>query len=234
MGTRKLSFLIKPMLAQIGLEMGRDALFAVLADNGLLVRKRRRRAPITTNSYMWRRQFPDLLNTPSRPKDLAFWVADITYLRIRQGFVFLALITDLDSRRIVGYNVSAHMDTASLCLPALLKALQQITSEEKAHLVHHSDRGSQYLDSMYVELLRDNQVMISATQTGDPQDNAVAERVNGILKHEYLTGIIDNLKVARKLVAESVEKYNEERPHLSLNYQTPNEKWLQIRENMVN
>jgi len=219
MGGRKLYELLQPFLLEHQIKMGRDALFDVLAVHGLLVRKKRRRI-YTTNSHHWLHKWPNLIKdfVPTAPNQL--YVSDITYWKIKSDYVYLSLITDAYSHKIVGYHVAptlAAMET--VC--ALQMALQQLGAAA-SHLIHHSDRGVQYCSEKYVHLLTTHQISISMTKSSEPTDNAIAERVNGILKQEYLEHYqVKNMEEAKELLTSAIRLYNEERPHLSIGMQTP-------------
>lgn len=214
-GGRKL--LVK--LEEIGIQMGRDALFDILRQNGLLVR-RRRNGVRTTNSSHWLRKYPNLIRhfEPMRPNQL--WVSDITYLETTEGFLYLFLITDACSKKIVGWSIADNLD-ADNAVEALQMALRSMKSDCSG-LIHHSDRGVQYCSDKYVKLLNRHQIRISMTENGDPLENAIAERVNGILKDEWLYEMGKMSKAAmQKVVPQIIQIYNNERPHLSLNMLTP-------------
>jgi transposase InsO family protein len=206
------------MLAQ-GIQMGRDALFNLLRETGWLLRRRRRKT-ITTWSKHPFRKYRNLIKAfaPTTPNQL--WVSDITYLKTQQGFVYLSLITDAYSRKIVGYDLSDNLESVN-ALQALLMALAS-TTEPRKDLIHHSDRGIQYCSHDYVGLLQQHHIQISMTENGDPLENAIAERINGILKHEYLLQQpIQNKQHAMQLLEQAVTMYNKHRPHLSCNMLTP-------------
>lgn len=214
-GGRKL--LVK--LEEIGIQMGRDALFDKLRQNGLLVR-RRRNSVRTTNSSHWLRKYPNLIRhfEPMRPNQL--WVSDITYLETSEGFLYLFLITDACSKKILGWAIADNLD-ADNAVEALQMALRTMKSDCSG-LIHHSDRGVQYCSDKYVKLLNRHQIRISMTENGDPLENAIAERVNGILKDEWLYEMGKMSKTAmQKVVPQIIQIYNNERPHLSLNMLTP-------------
>jgi len=221
-GTRKLFEMIQPFLLEHSIKMGRDALFTLLSANHLLVRKRKRRIQ-TTNSYHWLRKYPNLIREfiPTAPNQL--WVSDITYWKINTGeHLYISFITDVYSHRIVGYHVAETLETIE-SIQALQMALSALGAENHLQLTHHSDRGIQYCSGAYVKLLQDNNIKISMTENGDPLENAVAERVNGIIKDEYLeTYDIDNIKDAKELLKAVVDLYNTERPHMSIGNLTPN------------
>lgn len=210
-----------PILSEEGIRIGRDALFNLLSLKGLLIRNRRKTGPKTTDARLWTKQYPDLINRQELAAHFRVWVSDITYLQTSKGFVFLALITDVTSRKIIGYHVAESMETEKLCLPALSMALAQTPENSTQYIIHHSDRGRQYLDKRYTSLLQWNSIQISMTQSGDPRDNAIAERINGILKHEYLIHPLKSFLHAKKCVENAVELYNTQRPHTSLSNKTP-------------
>jgi transposase InsO family protein len=219
MGCRKLLGQLQPMLLEHQIKMGRDALFDLLASHNLLVRRKRRRV-YTTNSFHWLRKYPNLIQgfEPDEPNQL--WVSDITYFKIREQFSYISFITDAYSRKIVGYHIANSLEGIET-----LQALKMAISAQRPDsdtLIHHSDRGVQYCSEAYVKLLQDNKIAISMTETGDPLDNAIAERINGIIKQEYLEHCsIKSLKDARKMLDQAVKLYNEQRPHLSLGMSTP-------------
>jgi transposase InsO family protein len=216
-GTRKLQVMLQEFLMRNEIKMGRDALFDVLSYHGLLIRRRRRK-PITTFSGHWLKKYDNLIEGfyPGAPGQL--WVSDITYIEVGSAFAYLSLITDAYSHKIVGFHLSERL-TVEGCIYALKIALKQPITEKG--LIHHSDRGSQYCSSDYVELLTQNHIHISMTQTSDPRENAIAERVNGILKQEFLLPHYATITHARIHVAQSVTVYNHLRPHSSCNMLTP-------------
>ena len=218
MGTRKLHHLLQPFLKHHDIKMGRDALFSTLGDNKLLIRKRKRRVP-TTWSHHWLKKYSNLTIGwhPQGPEQL--WVADITYVPCGRQHLYLSLITDAYSHKIMGYHIADTLE-AIHCK----KALQMAISDRKyqTKLMHHSDRGIQYCSFDYVNLLKENGIEISMTQSGDPLDNPVAERINGIIKHEYVKHYkINNLQDATILVADVIARYNYKRPHQSIQMNTP-------------
>lgn len=223
MGTRKLFELLEPFMMEHGIKMGRDALFDLLAVNQMLVRKRKRRVQTTYSSH-WLRKYPNLIRD-FLPKSIEqLWVGDITYWKIATGqHLYISLITDAYSRKIIGYNVAETMEAIESIL-ALQMALSSISSSAEAlKLIHHSDRGIQYCSTKYVKLLQDKGLQISMTENGDPLENAIAERINGILKEEYLEHHqINNLEDAKKQLKQTIKLYNNERPHMSLSNLTPN------------
>lgn len=222
MGTRKLFEMIQPFMLEHNIKMGRDALFNTLSANHLLVRKRKRRIQ-TTNSYHWLRKYPNLIRefVPTAINQL--WVSDITYWKLKENHVYISFITDAYSHKIVGYQVAETMEAIE-SIHALQMALSTLKAESHLQLTHHSDRGIQYCSHAYVKLLKDYNIKISMTENGDPLENAIAERVNGIIKDEYLdTYDIENIKEAKELLKAVVDLYNNERPHMSISNFTPNQ-----------
>lgn len=219
-GTRKLYHMIKPFLLEHSIAMGRDALFCLLANEKLLIRSRIRKVS-TTYSGHWMRKWPNLIRNyrPNAPNQL--WVSDITYWRVNESFLYISFITDAYSHKIVGYSLSQNLDMKS-ARNALKMALDTL-GQEYFGLIHHSDRGVQYCAMDYVKLLHKNNIKISMTENGDPRENAIAERLNGIIKNEYLKKYRPNsFEQAMFLLRRSVNLYNQERPHLSINMETPN------------
>lgn len=206
------------MLNDMGFQLGRDTLFAILRKYDLLVKPNKNYRK-TTNSFHRFRKYPNRIKEleVSRPNEV--FVADITYLDTVEGFCYLALITDLYSRKIVGWDVSESLAIEG-CQRALKRALRNIENPET--LIHHSDRGIQYCSKGYVAILDKHDIRISMTEEDHVYENAVAERVNGILKTEFMLGQkLQSFKVAKELVNDSIKIYNEQRLHMSLDYQTP-------------
>ncbi|HEY8659989.1 MAG TPA: IS3 family transposase [Hanamia sp.] len=221
MGTRKLYEMIQPFMLEHSIKMGRDALFNMLSANHLLVRKRKRRIQ-TTNSYHWLRKYPNLIREFIPTAINQLWVSDITYWKLKENHVYISFITDAYSHKIVGYQVAETMEAIE-SIQALQMALSALGAESHLQLIHHSDRGIQYCSHAYVKLLQDYDIKISMTENGDPLENAIAERVNGIIKEEYLeTYDIENIKEAKELLKAVVDLYNNERPHMSIGNFTPN------------
>ncbi|MBK8485208.1 MAG: IS3 family transposase [Saprospiraceae bacterium] len=220
MGTRKLYEMLQPFILEQQIKIGRDSLFDLLSSNYLLVRKRQRKIQ-TTNSYHRLRKYPNLIREMIPTAISQLWVSDITYWKQNQGHLYISLITDAYSRKIVGYQVGETMETMK-SIHALEMALSELKLEDHLNLIHHSDRGIQYCSQVYVKLLQDNEIKISMTKNGDPFENAVAERVNGIIKDEYLeTYEISTLKEAKNLLRKIIDLYNLERPHMSIGNFTP-------------
>lgn len=220
-GTRKLQELITPELSAHGIDVGRDYLFDLLAQHKLLVRQRKRKA-YTTDSRHWMRKYANLTTqlVVSRPEQL--WVSDMTYIRIQNQWGYLSLITDAWSRKIMGFCLRSDM-LAEGCIAALQMALDNRTYKEQP-LIHHSDRGSQYCSKQYVDMLSTAGIAISMTEKGDPYENALAERVNGIIKGEFnLYSSHLSFELTYQKVQESITAYNELRPHGSCDNLTPNQ-----------
>ncbi|MBC7829277.1 MAG: IS3 family transposase [Chitinophagaceae bacterium] len=218
-GTRKLHYLLVPMLAEHGIGLGRDQLFDLLDEHKLLIRRRKRKA-ITTDSRHWMHKWPNQIKelTIIRPEQL--WVSDITYIRLDKQWAYLSLVTDAYSRQIMGYSFRTDMSVQG-CSEALQMALSN-RRYPWANLIHHSDRGSQYCSAPYVKLLHDNGIAISMTENGDPYENALAERMNGIIKDEFnLYESRVNLPETMLLIRQSINAYNHQRPHSSCNMLTP-------------
>jgi len=185
----------------------------------LLIVKRRRSQPQTTDSNHWMRKYPDLIKDIILSRADELWVSDITYIRLtKKKFAYLSLITDAYSRKIVGFCMNIDLSAAGP-LAALEMALKGRASDKP--LIHHSDRGSQYCGDGYVTLLKSNAINISMTQSGNPKDNAIAERVNGILKQELLEDAYSNIKLARCSAEIAIDIYNRMRPHSSVDMMTP-------------
>jgi putative transposase len=220
MGGRKLYEKLYPFMLEHQIKMGRDAFFDLLSYHGLLIRRRKRRI-VTTNSSHWLRKYPNLIRdfVPTAPNQL--WVSDITYWKINNKDVYINLITDAYSRYIVGYHGAPTLEAIE-SIKALKMALKTTKNNQPESLIHHSDRGVQYCSSDYVKLLQDNGIEISMTENGDPLENAIAERINGIIKNEYLIDYsVDNIGNAHQLLKKAVELYNYDRPHMSIGNLTP-------------
>ena len=217
-GTRKLYYLLKLDLDKLEIKIGRDALFTYLKSEHLLIKPKKNYTK-TTNSKHWLRKHPNLLKdiVPERPEHV--FVSDITYVKSRERTHYLSLVTDAYSRKIVGYKLSNDMSAENV-VQAFNMAIKHRNYKDK--LIHHSDRGLQYCAAIYQKALAKNKVKPSMTDGYDCYQNALAERINGILKQEFLIYKCNNAKELNKLVKESIETYNNKRPHLSLNMKTPN------------
>jgi len=215
MGTRKVYHLIKPDLKKANIKMGRDALFDLIAANNMQVIKRRRKH-ITTNSNHVFKRYPNLIKgiRPYGPNQI--WVSDITYIRSGQEFLYLFLITDMYSKKVLGYRLARSLES-SHAVNSLQDAIRN-GCKPVLGLIHHSDRGIQYCSNDYIKLLNNHNIKISMTEKGDPLENPVAERVNGILKDEYL---FQYQSLTTLQLEKSIKKYNNKRPHLSCDMKTP-------------
>lgn len=212
--------LLKEDIAGLNAPVGRDKFFGVLRSAGLLVRRKRNHIR-TTQSYHRFRVYKNQLKARVISKINEAWVSDITYIRSNEGFLYLSLVTDVYSRKIVGWSL-----TRSLQIEGAMKALKMALRQRcgTKELIHHSDRGIQYCSKDYVDLLHKNKIGISMTEENHCYENAIAERVNGILKQEYnMEGGFKTYRQAVKGCAQGIYLYNEERPHLSLAMKTPNQ-----------
>jgi len=220
-GTRKLYFKIKPALLDMGYDFGRDQLFDLLRKENMLIRRRRKYVKTTDSRHRFTK-YRNLIRELEIKRPHQVYVADITYIRTLEGFCYLSLITDACSRKIVGYNLSRDLGIKG-CIQTLKMALRQVPRE--ANLIHHSDRGIQYCSYDYTDILKKSGVRISMTERDHVYENSLAERVNGILKDEFMLGeTLASYSVAANIVKESIQIYNQERPHLSLNYETPDQR----------
>lgn len=219
LGTRKLHFMLKETFRRHQIKVGREKLFSILRSEGLLIMKRKKYT-ITTNSKHHMRRYPNQIKDIFIGRPEQVWAADITYLDTFDGNSYLHLITDVYSKQIMGYEVCEDMEARST-----LKALQMALKNRcypDLPLIHHSDRGLQYCSKLYTNTLIKNNITISMTENGDPYENAVAERINGILKDEFGLGEkIDDRIAAAKLAVQGVKIYNTLRPHSSCQMLTP-------------
>lgn len=223
-GGRKTLYLIQPQLGKMGIACGRDRFFQILNENGLFVHQKRVK-PRTTDSKHGFRVYPNLLSGENKKivqRPFEAIVVDITYIDTLSGFLYLALVTDVFSRKILGYDISDSLELAG-CLRALKMALKpRPKGLPEGFTIHHSDRGSQYCSNLYTELLIQNHVQISMAQTGNCYQNAMAERVNGILKMEFELGsVFPSKPIAIQATPKAIHEYNCLRPHLNLNFKTP-------------
>ena len=217
-GVPKLHFMLQEKLLAHNIRLGRDALYHLLGEHGYLLRYRRRKV-YTTNSNHPYKKYPNLIRGIkyfTHPGQL--WVSDITYIRLTYGFCYLSIVTDAYSHKIIGYclHPTLHSDGP---VNALLMAAK---SKRQPSLTHHSDRGIQYCCAEYVKILEHFGIRISMTENGDPYENPVAERVNGILKNEFLLDkTFASLSEVKEAVKNAIEKYNRIRPHDSCDKLTP-------------
>lgn len=227
-GTRKLHYLIKPSLDKVGIKCGRDRLFTILKFEGMLVKKKRNYIR-TTNSYHRFYKYPNLIKDIEINRSEQVWASDITYIRTKEGFMYLSLITDVYSKQIVGYELSDNLKAIN-CINALKGAIKNRRYPERS-LIHHSDRGLQYCCPDYTNVLDNNHIDISMTTKHDPYENAVAERINGTLKNEFdLCDRLPDQKHAEREINKTIWIYNNLRPHDSCENLTPCE--THIRESI--
>lgn len=219
LGGKKTYHELKHDMHQQGIKMGRDKYFKWLRSEKLLIRPKKRFAR-TTNSFHHYRKYDNIIKDLLVTRPDQVWVSDITYLRLQKGFCYLALITDVFSRKIVGYNVSATLE-----VKGALKALGEACERKaNAKTIHHSDRGFQYCSKDYTNLLKHHNIDISMGEVGNCYENALAERVNGILKAEFnLDATFMNINHAIKAAKQSIQTYNELRPHMAIGLQKPND-----------
>jgi len=221
-GGRKLHHKLLAPMASLGIYRGRDAFFDILRHHDLLVKPKRNGHRTTYSGFL---RYPNLVQDLEITHPNQVWVSDITYITTEEGFVYLALITDLYSRFIVGYDISSSLavEGAQRALKRATKnAMKNTAKKELAGLIHHSDHGVQYTAYAYQNQLKEFLMKASMGEVGNCYDNAVAERVNGILKDEYnLDALFLNLAQAQHAVQEIVWLYNYDRPHLSLDMANP-------------
>ncbi|WP_179022523.1 IS3 family transposase [Winogradskyella forsetii] len=226
-GVRKLEKSLKDDFEKANLKVGRDTLFKVLRKYNMLTLRKKTSAR-TTNSYHRFYKYYNLIKDMEVTRPNQVWVSDITYIRTVKGFCYLALITDMYSRKIVGYDLSDSLELKG-CVRALNKAIYQ--AKDIKQLIHHSDRGIQYCSNQYTQILKSKKIDISMTEENHCYENAIAERVNGILKDEfYLDQTFDNVAHAKRAAKNAINLYNEIRLHLSLDYKTPNMVYLPVRQ----
>jgi transposase InsO family protein len=221
LGTRKLYHMLKPELERAGVRMGRDRMFAELKKRDLLLEAVAAQYPHTTQSYHNLPVFRNLIQGKELAAPNEVWVSDLSYLRTEEGFLYMALITDKYSRKIVGWHVGDTLEAVG-CVRALEGALEDLPAGSKP--IHHSDQGSQYCCHEYVRRLQDRGLPVSMTELNHCAENALAERMNGILKQEYGLGAEFPTKAAaHQAVRQGIDLYNTRRPHNSLKKKTPAE-----------
>lgn len=212
---------IQRMLANDGLDVGRDWLFDLLRDHGLLLKRKRRQKPSTTPGNGTENLVGK--NKPTEPNEIL--VADITYIRAGARWVYLAIVTCMYSRKILGYDLSSSLEPAS-SVKALKMAMRHIPLKEGR--IHHSDHGCQYTSDDYMKKLGNYKLTPSNSGKGRPYENPIAERINGILKHEFnINHEFNTFAAAAAAVRDAIRIYNNERLHTALGYKTPNEVYLQ-------
>jgi transposase InsO family protein len=217
-GVDKLYHMLQSSFADHRIKLGRDGLYSLLGKYGLLIRYRHRK-PYTTNSNHRYKKYPNLIRNKEVTQAGQLWVSDITYIRQLNGFSYLSIITDAYSHKIVGYKLHPSLHSLG-AIDALIMA--SVDAKKADNLIHHSDRGIQYCCNEYVRMIEHFGIQLSMTEKGDPYENAIAERVNGILKYEHnLRATFTNYSEAQQAVADAVKKYNEIRIHDSCNRLTP-------------
>jgi putative transposase len=218
LGTRKLYYLLRSDIDALGIKIGRDALFDYLRSEHLLIKPKKNYTK-TTDSKHWLRKYPNLMLGVKAQRPEQYFVSDITYIKSREKTHYLSLVTDAYSRKIMGFKLSDDVSTENVVQALHMAVLKRKTQQS---LIHHSDRGLQYCSSLYQNALKENGILPSMTDGYDCYQNAMAERINGILKQEFLINKCNNGKELKQLVKESINTYNNKRPHLSLNMKTPN------------
>ena len=221
LGTRKLYHLIKPRLCEEQIKCGRDKLFRWLREEDLLIKPKRRYTQTTNSKHLFRK-YPNIAKDMQITAPEQLWVSDITYIRTAEGWMYLSMVTDAWSRKIVGYSIADNME-AAMVAKALRMALDS-RIDKTSRPVHHSDRGIQYCCKEYTGLAAKHQLPVSMTDNGDPYENALAERMNRTIKEEFGLGATLPCKaIAVPMCEEAVFLYNNKRPHLSLGMSTPNQ-----------
>lgn len=220
MGAKKMLVYLTPTFQAMNIHIGRDAFIELLYRNYMLVRRVRSKRK-TTFSNHWLRKYPNFIRyyVPDAPNRL--WVSDITYIEINGRFAYLALVTDAYSHKIVGWELAPSLRACN-AMATLKMALNELPKEH-GRLIHHSDRGCQYCSSSYVNLLMQHNIQISMTESGDPLENAIAERINGILKNEWIYDCkLKSWKETILFIDRIINLYNNQRPHQSIGYMVPN------------
>lgn len=217
LGTRKLHYLLSDNFRDSQLKIGRDKLFSILRMERMLISPFKS-FTITTNSKHWLRKHPNLIKGKEYTLPEQLWVSDITYLKTKECVSYLSLVTDAVSRKIMGYYLSRDLRTEGV-----VKALKMaVENRMYSHpLIHHSDRGFQYCSEEYQRVLKEKNITTSMTDGYDCYQNALAERINGILKMEFLLATYRDIDQARKVIEQSIAIYNQRRPHLALRMETP-------------
>jgi putative transposase len=219
LGVRKLYYLIGAELKAAGVKMGRDRLFEELRKAGMLVERKPSEWPRTTRCDPSLPVFKNLIRSGRLSGRNQVWVADITYIRTQEAFMYLGLITDKWSRKIVGFHLGETLETGSV-LKALAMALRGLKQRERP--IHHSDRGCQYASHAYVKVVEQAGLRMSMTEKNHGAENALAERVNGILKQEYwLDANFESKRQAGKATVDGIHLYNYRRPHTALGFRMP-------------
>lgn len=227
-GTCKLYEYLTPILKKNNVKMGRSALNDLLRNRGMLVKKTKR-FHITTDSKHFYYKSPNLLTDKEITHSEQVFVSDITYVKTDEGHAYLALVTDAYSRKIMGWSLENNMKV-SMVKDALAMAHKNCTFKHE-YIIHHSDRGIQYCCPDYTQFVENKGFILSTTQQYDPYENAIAERINGILKYEFgLKNTLKSVELAKKMTAEAVTLYNNERMHWSLDFKKPQEVHLEYNK----
>lgn len=211
---------LRGAMTKMNRSLGRDKFFALLRSRDLLV-KRRRKYVVTTQSKHRFKRYRNIIKTFKPVRANQAWVGDITYIRTKTGFLYLFLLTDAYSRKIVGWHLSENMGIQEGLRAAAMAQRQCVNTTD---VIHHTDRGIQYCAPAYARKMEEAGIQMSMGEAGNCYDNAIAERVNGILKGEYaLDSTFNDLQEALMATKESIKHYNDERPHWSVNFKTPSE-----------
>ena len=219
-GGKKMYYLVQEEIKELGIKMGRDRFLKVLRNNDLLVSRKKYKQPKTDSNHPFRKH-RNLIKEMQIERSDQVWVSDITYIRVGEDWNYLTLITDLYSRRIMGYSFSTGMRVKETTETAIKMALKN--KKSKGETILHSDRGFQYCNPGFVEQNKQKEIKPSMTENSDPYENAVAERLNGILKYEFhLRYRFKNFEIAGKEIQKAIRLYNSYRPHWSLDLKTPN------------
>ena len=227
---RKLIRSLEKEFINANIKVGRDTLFKVLRKHNMLTLRKKSGAR-TTNSYHRFYKYNNIIKDLKVTRSNQVWASDIKYIRTVKGFCYLALITDMYSRKIVGYDLSDSLELKG-CVRALNKAVYQ--AKNIKGLIHHSDRGIQYCSNLYTQILKRKKIDISMTEENHCYENAMAERVNGILKDEfYLDQTFENVAHAKRAAKSAINLYNEVRLHLSLDFKTPNMVYLKTAKSIL-
>ncbi len=218
LGTRKLYYLLKPEFESANIKLGRDGLFSYLRNEQMLIKPKKNYTK-TTYSKHWLRKYPNLYALSKATAPEQYFVSDITYVKSHEKTHYLSLVTDAFSRKIMGHHLSDDMSSENV-VKALKMAIRRKVTQNQT--IHHSDRGLQYCSAIYQNELSKNGIIPSMTDGYDCYQNALAERINGILKQEYLIEKAKNGADLAKMINPAIDSYNSRRPHTSLNFKTPN------------
>ncbi len=231
-GGRMLYVKLKEDMPKMGIKLGRDALFTLLAEHNLLIRRKKRKV-WTTDSNHGFKVYPNLIRELDINRPNQVWVSDITYLRVGLDFVYISLVTDAYSKKILGYNVADSLEGIN-ALRALKMAITQAPYPLR-NIIHHSDRGVQYCSKDYIKTLGKHHFKISMSARGNPLENPVAERIHGTIKNDFLYHYkVQNLSEAKMALQKAVRIYNNERPHSSVENLTPSQAHQKTNGNLKN